>query len=215
MALPKNAPAALNRYVYYPNRLVRMPHPGLGLVKGVAWPVLTSSLFSGLFSGLAHEYRTSARPANIEDETIADWFTRRLGSPKLAENLASALLHGIYAGSVHQLSMKSIFPGLWEMDAGGSLLNAIWKTTKKEKTPLPPASFRGREAAFKQKMIAQLPDPLVQLAKDTSVYSFKGAISTLSDALEKTLRANPNVDIQLGTKIKSLAYDAANDGITV
>ena len=216
VALSKNAPAALNRYVYYPNRLVRMPNPRLGFVNGVIWPMLTSSLFSGVASGFLHEYRTPARPAHIQDESIADWFTRRFGSPKLAVNLISALLHGVYAGNVHKLSTKSISPTLWEIDGEGSFLfQAAVQVAEKKKNVLPPGSFRGREKAFTQEMKDQLPAGLVQLAKDTSVYSFKGGISTLSNALENKLRANPNVDIQLGVKLKSLVYDPANDGITV
>ena len=35
-----------------------------------------------------------------EDETIEQFFKRRLGSTVLTDNVASSIIHGIYAGDV-------------------------------------------------------------------------------------------------------------------
>lgn len=61
----------------------------------------------------------------VEDESIYDYASRRLGS-KIAETLLDPMTLGIYSGDIRKLSLRSCFPFLheWERD-GRSVLRAL------------------------------------------------------------------------------------------
>lgn len=59
------------------------------------------------------------------DESVADFFRRRLGE-RVTEELVDAAISGIYAGDIEALSMRSALPRLWQMERQhGSLLAAL------------------------------------------------------------------------------------------
>jgi protoporphyrinogen/coproporphyrinogen III oxidase len=69
---------------------------------------------------------TSVQPAR-EDESVADFFSRRCG-PATVSLIAEPLLGGIHAGDVQQLSIRSVAPRLVaadsERESFGSVLRA-------------------------------------------------------------------------------------------
>src|SRR6266516_4077277 len=92
--------AVRNRYIYYPDHLVRMPGPvpGVGILRNLAnnfSSLFTEPIFNGLFSGVLAEPSVDPRPSYVEDESVGTFITRRFRKP-VAENLVSAFLHGIY-----------------------------------------------------------------------------------------------------------------------
>ena len=69
------------------------------------------------------------------DETIHEFVSRTLGK-EVADNLISAVLHGIYAGDCRKLSVRACMPILAEYeDNKGSLLRGVLSAAinKKEK----------------------------------------------------------------------------------
>ena len=69
------------------------------------------------------------------DETIHEFVSRTLGKD-VADNLISAVLHGIYAGDCRKLSVRACMPILTEYeDDKGSLLRGVLSVamSKKEK----------------------------------------------------------------------------------
>jgi oxygen-dependent protoporphyrinogen oxidase len=93
-----------------------------------------------------------------EDESIAQFLGRRFGA-QAVERLAAPLLGGIYAGDVGELSIRSTFPQLLELERSrGSLIRGFLSMARKQ----------GGEAA----------SPFVSL---------RGGMSTLIDALRKAL----------------------------
>jgi oxygen-dependent protoporphyrinogen oxidase len=153
-------------------------------------------VMKGIPSGIIREPFQKQRPLDLQDESVASFFSRRFNS-KIAQNLISSVLHGIYAGDIDRLSAKALFPKLWKLEADyGSLVVGLLKKQWKE--------------VLQEKLLENeiRPDISQLLAKldGTNVYSFKDGIETLSRALEAELHKSPNVTIKTSTEIPSLRY---------
>lgn len=107
-------------------RLVPMPE-GMSLAAPTRLlPFALSPLFSaGAKLRMALEPLVPARRGG-GDESLADFVRRRLGAEAL-ETLVGPMLAGIYAGDPEQLSVKSTFPQLLEMERKGGLARALWR----------------------------------------------------------------------------------------
>lgn len=82
------------------------------------------------------------------DESIAQFVTRRFGR-EAADRIGASLLGGIYAGDIQQLSVRSTFPQLLELErTHGSLIRGFLATrrpppaSKAESTGAPPSPFQ-------------------------------------------------------------------------
>lgn len=68
-----------------------------------------------------------------QDETLADFARRRLG-PEALDKLIGPMVSGIFAGDPEQMSLKSCFPRIAELEAEyGSLIRAMIKIQKKKR----------------------------------------------------------------------------------
>lgn len=134
----------------------------------------------GVFSGMIGEPFRRRRPADIEDESVGSFLTRRFNK-SLANNLASAVLHGIYAGDVDQLSAKSLFPGLWRSEEiHGSLMRGVFG--------------KGEETLDDQVVRAELHKANQEICSNmssASVYTFKKESKHLVLRLPKSSRPIP------------------------
>jgi oxygen-dependent protoporphyrinogen oxidase len=189
--IPNSSPAAKNRFIYYPDRLNQLPLDVPSALLSFRLPVM-----KGVFSGVIREPFQRQRPPDLQDESVASFFSRRCNA-KIAQNMVSAVLHGIYAGDIDRLSIKTLFPKLWKAEADhGSLI----------------VSFLGKKSmdVLSEKLLESEIRPGIRelLAKidDTNVYSFKDGIETLSRALEAELHESPNVTIRTSTEISNLKY---------
>lgn len=120
--MSKGSPVANNRYLFYPDHLVRMPGPADRSLS--TWIDNVRSMYNepiywgksgGIFWELFRELGTTPRESAVQDESVGDFLTRRFG-PILADNFASAVLHGIYAGDIYKLSARTLFPSMWYME---------------------------------------------------------------------------------------------------
>ncbi|RFU32474.1 hypothetical protein B7463_g3876, partial [Scytalidium lignicola] len=213
---PKNSAAAMNRFIYYPDHLVKMPGPGQDLYQ-MLWTVLREPAFKGIIPGILFEVRrpgrhTSSDSRDPDDESIASFLERRLGSSAPIDNLVSAVIHGIYAGDVYRLSAASLMPEAYAREEiYGGFVAAIGNFVKQGKT----GSVLRKDHALLNEMRGKVSLDMKTRMQNASVYSFKGGISTLPEALESSLRANPNVTIELGKKVESLVYGGKTNTINV
>ncbi len=116
------SPEARHRYLFTQGHLKRLP----------------SSLLGACLSPLTRRFlpllwkERNIPPANLADETIASFMTRRF-SKAFAEELFDPLTLGIYAGNSHALSFPSCFPEFANHEKHyGSLVRALWQQ-KREK----------------------------------------------------------------------------------
>ncbi|CAA9959269.1 protoporphyrinogen oxidase [Pyrenophora teres f. maculata] len=106
-------PGAMNRFIYYPDRLNCLPS-----TLPISFPHLYSLWRTGMMAGLMgvlKEPWEKTRAAGLVDETVGSFFARRMDK-RLADNLISAVFHGIYAGDVWQLSVRTLLPSLWHLE---------------------------------------------------------------------------------------------------
>jgi oxygen-dependent protoporphyrinogen oxidase len=208
---PKDSAAARNRFIYYPDHLVRMPGPGQKMTE-MAWRVASEDIFQGAIPGLLGEFSRPPRPADLEDESVGSFLNRRLGSPHLVDNIVSAVLHGIYAGDIYQLSMKTLQPVTWHIERmSGSITRGMFEGLSEKSRPI-----QKSEADLMSSMMGRRSE-LARSSelKSTSIYSFTRGIGALSDALALSVKDNPKVRVRTGHKVKSLSYDSESDGIKV
>lgn len=192
----KQSVAAQNRFVYYPDHLVCMPGPGRSLFASIS-TVFSEPAFQGLLSGVISEpFRCDVQ--DIYDESVGSFISRRFGSG-IADNVVSAVFHGIYAGDIYQLSARSILTRLYKISQSyGSLITGLISESIRD-DPLVPTADR----LLTERLKALGPE-LLDKFKDCSVFSLKGGIGQLAESLENALNKNPRVTILKNTPIKAL-----------
>ena len=214
------SPAARNRYLYYPDHLVRMPGPvpGVGALRnlfGNLLSVLREPVFKGMLRGMLAEPAVDPRPSHIEDESVGVFVTRRFGKP-VAENLVSAILHGIYAGNLYKLSARTLFPQLWHletMDIGivGSLFDNMWNGRGLFSYEQLNLLAQMSQSMPPEKQLTDVLRPLIS----ASVYTFKRGLEQLITRLEAALRNSRNVTIKTTTVANSMRFDQGNKTIAL
>ncbi|KAL8644465.1 MAG: hypothetical protein Q9226_007750, partial [Calogaya cf. arnoldii] len=198
----KESVAAQNRFIYFPDHLVRLPGPGSSIFN-VVYSLFTEPIFKGMVSAGLTELFKPVR-GNIDDESIGSFFSRRFNH-SLADNAVSAGIHGIYAGDIYQLSVRSIMPFLW----------AAEKTTKSIT-----AGFTGgwslhwpQDTALEAEWAKAPPASKTMVAiRNSSVFTFRKGIGQLADRLETRLRESANVTTRLLTKVDQLRLEQV-DGV--
>ncbi|RJQ43803.1 MAG: protoporphyrinogen oxidase [Nitrospiraceae bacterium] len=142
-------------------------------------------------------------PKGPDDETVADFIIRRLGREAL-EKLIDPMTSGIYAGDPYNMSIKSCFPRIKELEQEhGGLFKALLKIRKQKKQHL---------RAVKQKE----GDSKVSVAPGGTLTSFFNGAQTLTDTLAEKLGTRLN----LGAEVHSItkngnAYQVHTSNSTV
>ena len=175
-------------------------------------------VFKGLGFGAIFEFNRPQRETwaqynnpEVDDESIASFLERRLGTPDVGNNLVSAVLHGIYAGDINRLSARSLMQKFWYEEAlHGSLTRATIKNLQAQAITEP-----YNDVILRQELQPKISQEMNQIMAGASVYTFKEGIGALSKALEKSLRANGNVEFKLGHQVKSVEHDTQSNGISV
>lgn len=181
-----------------------MPGPGMNILRAFS-TYLREPAFAGVFSAVIYDLLAPRTDSPPSDESIASFFARRWGS-KVAENLVSAVLHGIYAGDIEKLSIRSILPSLSEYERSSGSVNRGIRA----------ARGKARFSPHDLKMLGELGErPLSDTMKTveaSSVYSLKGGLGELAHELEASLVQNPMVRIERETIVKDLRIDEETDG---
>ncbi|KAL9005920.1 MAG: hypothetical protein Q9188_001334 [Gyalolechia gomerana] len=190
----KESVAAQNRFIYYPDHLVRLPGPGVSLLTSIV-TILREPLFKDLFSAsLTEPFKSAQR--GMDDESIGSFISRRF-KPALADNIISAIIHGIYAGDIYQLSVRSIFPILWYAEKEVKSVTAAVGKGLTLRWP--------QDVSLKAEWAKAAPvTGKIKAVRDSSVFTFKRGIGQLADRLVSRLQEFPNVNIRLGTTVDGL-----------
>ena len=172
ITVPGDSPAYRNRYIYHQNSLENIPTS--------LWKLLTSKqpLAKGLVASILKE---PLRKASMEkDESIQSFMTRRFGS-FVTNNLISAMVRGIYAGNIANLSIRSTFPTLKVMEEKygsivAGMVASIFSKSKKYQS-------ESREA-----------QDFIEEVSKSRIYTLRGGLQTLSDRLVQVLK-DRNVNV--------------------
>jgi protoporphyrinogen/coproporphyrinogen III oxidase len=173
-----------------------MPGPGTSLFSNL-YSLVSEPVFDGLFPSILMEPLQPPRPDHLSDESIASFLSRRLGSPLLADNILSAVFHGIYAGDIHQLSARSLLSRAWQFERRyGSFFKAAW------------AQMRGGVAVpILKEDLTLLKERSTIAMENQSVFTFIGGIGELANAIVAELENNPNVEIRKETHVQQLKLE--------
>ena len=178
-----------------------MPGPGMSMIQNLI-TLFREPVFSGLFSALYNDYSVKKRHDDLEDESIASFFARRLNS-KIADNVLSAVLHGIYAGDITKLSVRSILPLLWNAEGNfGSVFAGVQDSFQTARFSKPDWSLMEELSKRQHKGVVK--------AAASSVFTLKGGLGELAHGLEASLRRNPMIHIQTQTRVANLQLDEAD-----
>lgn len=201
--------AARNRYLYFPDHLVRMPHPAFGLIQNIR-SLASEPIFQGaIWAGITELFK-NARDPEVQDESIGDFFSRRLGK-NMVDRILSGMIHGIYAGDVWQLSAKSLFPTQWRDEVQAeSLLQGMMKARADG------IEVTKREADYLQTMKTFAWDPLLRATlRETVVFTLKDGLSMLSDALARVLMGSENVEFRMKSPVHMVHSETDDNKMAV
>jgi oxygen-dependent protoporphyrinogen oxidase len=177
----------------------------------MAWNLITEPVFKGFFTAALFEPTRDPRPSDLEDESVASFVNRRMGGPYIGDNIVSAVLHGIYAGDIYQLSAKSIMAKVWQWESWRGSIGQALVSRAKERTDL----IQRRDSVLNNDNLDRLEAFLTGPLHNAAVYTFKDGISSLALALEESLRANSNVQFLVNDKVTSVEYDDETGRIKV
>ncbi|KFY95029.1 hypothetical protein V500_02974 [Pseudogymnoascus sp. VKM F-4518 (FW-2643)] len=215
----RDSAAATNRYVYYPDRLIRVPSSLAELPKFLLWEPLAKGIIPGILNDALKPYKSAVKGS---DASVADVISDRL-HPNLV-NLVSAVLHGIYAGNVQTLGFNAIFPQLdYYMKQHGGIVRGMLYSMRRawyDEVVLPLHDVltmqqitRDWEARRDQRIEGHRMEErtaALQAAKRSSIYSFKKGIQQLPDKMEEVLRRDPQVSIETGCSVSSIHVDGTH-----
>jgi oxygen-dependent protoporphyrinogen oxidase len=186
MPIPNDHPAAKNRFLLdtKTSQLVKLPS---------SLPSLVTSrhpLVRDMLPSVLKEPFRRRRPAELRDESLDSFVTRRLG-PGVAHML-SAMIHGIYAASSKDISVRSGMGILWDAESTwGSVLLGMIGGTK-----------TAAEKADENKDW-QAVGPLGEERKKWSLYGIRDGLGVITDGLYSRIR-DQGVDVRFDQNITSI-----------
>ncbi|KAG5982244.1 hypothetical protein E4U55_002160 [Claviceps digitariae] len=179
------------RYIYYPDHIVKLP-PTASIAEFVCEPLFLHSFFSFF----RFFYRMISSPVvPSKDMSISEWLYEVTGSHSVAENIASAMIHGIYGGDIDKLSARSVLDRFY------------WKFYLPSPGPLR-RTMAKREQQFMSELSMDQEIRLMALKAEGSLLHFgKEGMDSLPKALEDVLSKTANVEIKKGRPVRDISYD--------
>ncbi len=176
---------AARRFIYRNGRLHEVPTGPAGFLKS---QVLS---LPGRLRVFGEPFARS-RPDDM-DETVFDFAARRIG-PEAAGVLVDAMVSGVFAGNVHELSLQSSFPKMARMEAEhGGLVKAMIAGMKKRRS----ARKEAAERRARGEDVAELTAPGGPAGPGGTLTSFRDGLDTLvqglADAVGDRLRTDSPV----------------------
>ncbi|KAJ4303329.1 oxygen-dependent protoporphyrinogen oxidase [Kalmusia sp. IMI 367209] len=212
----RNSPGAKNRYIYYPDRLQRLPSGGEPPNFVHILELWQSGLLAGAPYSLLEPWRPK-RSSTLNDESIGSFIERRVDK-RIANNLLSAVFHGIYAGDIWQLSARTLMSQAWMLEG---LAGSIWKGMLKiqQETPLEervllhhPYDLDVLKAIREE---VKLDDKFRAQLDESAMFTFEGGMSELVRTLQQNLELNGQVDFKFDSRVKDYKMEQGGQQVEV
>jgi protoporphyrinogen oxidase len=193
LGLPFESLPPMPRWIYTRKGLQRVPPDWQMLLADV---LDRDSLYRpAVFAVLKDYFFGRKRPAHITDESLGATLTRRLNK-KMVDELASAMMHGIYAGDIWKLSTPAIMPLPWEIDGKVSSVAAAKADTL--------AMVTESDANDMRSISQETYDLYINKVHGAMAVYLIGGLDKLVTALETVLKLTGSVEFKTGTEIKEL-----------
>ena len=189
--------AAANRYIWCNNEMIQLPSSPVSMMRD---PKLSFMLLSALVQDI------STAKSNEKDETVFNFASRRFGTD-VASMLVDSMISGIYAGNSKELSVRSCFPLLYELESEyGSVVKGMMRRKKETKPMCNSSKLANFETETKVSK---------KLARCMQV-SFRNGMETLSHRLETSLRQDEEyVTLMLDSRVSKLKMGQNRIGVCV
>jgi len=188
--------SAAKRYLYRDGKLHLLPGGPLGFLLS---PVLSLPGRLRVFG----EPFARGKPEGT-DETIFQFAARRIGS-EAASILIDAMVSGVFAGNVHELSLAASFPRMARMEAEhGGLVKAMvagMKAKRRAKKEVEARRARGED-------VQELTQPGGPAGPGGTLTSFKDGLDTLPLALAREL----GDVVRLGVQVEGVEREWGSGG---
>ncbi|KAI1335892.1 hypothetical protein F5Y15DRAFT_408823 [Xylariaceae sp. FL0016] len=204
---------AEDRYIYYPDRLVKLPSPTLSFsnIIHLIRSYFTEPLYDGALRAarkinelqiqrFRDEPFLEDSPAKLihKDESLGAWLTRIMDDARPVKNVVSGIMHGIYGGDVNKLSAKNtMLDRLWYSLTLGKPPGAMWMFSK-DCSLL--ADMMGKDNHLK----------IIEMAErciDWKLLVFEDGLMSLVDGLANDLKKCKNVTIKYNAPVTSLSHE--------
>jgi oxygen-dependent protoporphyrinogen oxidase len=217
--ISKNSPAARNRYIYYPDHLVRMPgrKPGGGMLSTILEALrtlFTEPIFKGTIMGILKEPAVEVRSDLRKDESVGDFTSRRFGS-NMADNLLSAFFHGVYAGDIYKLSADTILGvhRLIEVQSESVIIGAV-DMLQQKKMFIPSDYLLAMCSVVGQRPLGHF-DRLRALMRPASVFTIKDGLAEIARGFERGFKKHSDkIQVVTDARINDIRREDNHD-ITV
>lgn len=216
----KRDPAAVNRYVYYPDHLVRMPGPDpnagpIQNVLGNLQSLISEPIFKNLLKGVITEpMKVDFQTTGPLDESVAEFVARRLNHD-VADNLVSAVMHGIYAGDIDRLSAQAVLGQIRTFETPDrGVLGSLLQLRSADLKILRMDDLLALESVDIDKSAAYW-KTLGMLVANSSVMTFKNGVGQLAESLLAALNKSDKVHVITNADIKAITQNSRTADLTV
>ncbi|KAK9388406.1 hypothetical protein V1515DRAFT_533788 [Lipomyces mesembrius] len=210
IVVPKRSAAAKNRYIFYDGKVNMIPYSVASILKFY----FSQPLFRGMLPEvLCEPFRRNRPKAVVEanDESIGSFMRRRFG-PRITERLISGAIHGIYAGDINQLSIKSILEYLWKREKTWGSVVPLWKRREARGSKESENPYAERHNEHLNELLEHNQEFMDSL-KDASIVSFRHGMQSLVNRLREEILSSGHVTIRYVDPVRHL--ENVVDGITV
>ncbi|KAL2810812.1 hypothetical protein BJX63DRAFT_433907 [Aspergillus granulosus] len=206
----KASPASQNRYIYYPDHLIRLPSydRNASLISNL-WSLLNlymrEPIIRNAFWSIINEPRKDGeQPAT--DESVASFVSRRL-SPEVADVLVSSVYHGIFAGNIDQLSANALLGLFREYERNEERVLATLLYNARDEKSIVPGDDALALAPLIQNKGAAYTKHLSSLVKRSSTLTLKKGVGQITETLLAELKRSGKVEVLTGTDVKGIYQD--------
>jgi oxygen-dependent protoporphyrinogen oxidase len=193
---PANAHAS-RRYLYLQSRLVPLPSKPQ---EAIFSPILS---WPGKWRVLQEPWQPPTcdeAPSIDNDISIDDFFRSRFGD-EVADRLVNPFVSGIYAGDPRTLSLPSVFPSLWQMQAeSGSILKSAFLKFRESRT----------EQRAEARRNPQPNDTLEPANSKHALFSLKRGLQYLPLTLARQIS-----EVHFGVTVQSISREKATYELTM
>lgn len=203
-ALPMAHPRPMiPRYLWHNESLVQAP-PGLNLFEVLQTPLYWKIGSVAMFNYIRNVVLSEGKGLPEEDMTVADWMYEIFGSRALINDVASAMMHGIWGGDIYKLSAVSV-------------LGYTFHLMRERKTEPGTIIVPSKEYRLVHDFCHTRKETfgLWKTQRNKMLIFEKYGNEALTQGLAHSLSEAPNVEMRLGTPVKGVEYDASRDTITV
>lgn len=146
-----------------------------------------------------------------EDESVSRFISRRF-NPQVADNLVSAVMHGIYAGDIDKLSAQTLLGSMRNLEGSGIVYSIIMRAWNRARSLPMDDSLIAAEAKLNNSgnTVAERLPGLCGMGSYASTFTFKGGMQQLVDGLASALKNSDKVNIKTQADIRTISHNPGN-----